>query len=88
MTPIRRQYLKVKEAYPDAILLFRLGDFYETFEDDAVTVAELLDVEHAAGEVQTLPRDLEEAVLVAQVLLQHRRELDAVDRVPTGTCIS
>ena len=35
MTPIRRQYLKVKQSYPDAIVLFRLGDFYETFDDDA-----------------------------------------------------
>ena len=35
MTPIRRQYLKIKHSYPDAIVLFRLGDFYETFDDDA-----------------------------------------------------
>jgi DNA mismatch repair protein MutS len=34
-TPIRRQYLKFKQQYPDAILFFRLGDFYETFDDDA-----------------------------------------------------
>ena len=34
-TPLRRQYLDIKRRYPDAILLFRLGDFYETFEDDA-----------------------------------------------------
>ena len=35
MTPIRRQYLKIKGEHPDAILLFRMGDFYETFDDDA-----------------------------------------------------
>ncbi len=35
MTPIRRQYLKIKNSYPDSIVLFRLGDFYETFDDDA-----------------------------------------------------
>ncbi len=35
VTPIRRQYLKIKHSYPDAIVLFRLGDFYETFDDDA-----------------------------------------------------
>ncbi|MBI2846549.1 MAG: DNA mismatch repair protein MutS, partial [Chloroflexi bacterium] len=33
--PIRHQYLRIKQHYPDAILLFRLGDFYETFEEDA-----------------------------------------------------
>ena len=34
-TPIRQQYLRVKRKYPDAIVLFRLGDFYETFDEDA-----------------------------------------------------
>jgi len=35
LTPIRRQYLQLKQKYPDAILFFRLGDFYETFDEDA-----------------------------------------------------
>src|SRR5262245_27874132 len=39
-----RQYLDVKEAYPDAIVLFRLGDFYELFFEDAVLAARLLDL--------------------------------------------
>ncbi len=43
-TPIRQQYLDIKREYPDAILFFRLGDFYETFDEDAHTVAEHLDV--------------------------------------------
>ena len=34
-TPIRRQYLSIKRQYPDVIVFFRLGDFYETFDDDA-----------------------------------------------------
>src|SRR5438876_5935432 len=38
------QYRELKAAYPDAVLLYRLGDFYETFDDDAKLVAELLDV--------------------------------------------
>jgi DNA mismatch repair protein MutS len=38
-TPIRRQYLELKQRYPDTILFFRLGDFYETFDDDAKLVA-------------------------------------------------
>src|SRR5882672_1796178 len=39
-----RQYLDVKEAYPDAIVLFRLGDFYELFFEDAVLAARALDL--------------------------------------------
>lgn len=43
-TPIRQQYLDIKRQYPDAILFFRLGDFYETFDDDAHIAAEHLDL--------------------------------------------
>ena len=32
-TPMRQQYLSLKSQYPDCILFFRLGDFYETFDD-------------------------------------------------------
>ena len=44
MTPIRRQYLKIKDAYQGSIVLFRMGDFYETFDDDAQLVARELDI--------------------------------------------
>jgi DNA mismatch repair protein MutS len=43
-TPMRRQYLALKKQYPDCILFFRLGDFYETFDDDAKLVAKVCDV--------------------------------------------
>ncbi|MEZ4861970.1 MAG: DNA mismatch repair protein MutS [Caldilineaceae bacterium] len=43
-TPMRQQYLSIKSQYPDCILFFRLGDFYETFDDDAKTVARVCDV--------------------------------------------
>jgi len=43
-TPMMRQYLEIKSQYPDAILFFRLGDFYEMFLDDAVTAAKVLDI--------------------------------------------
>ena len=39
VTPVRRQYLDMKARHPDAILFFRLGDFYETFDEDAKLVA-------------------------------------------------
>ena len=41
---MRRQYLSLKRRHPDAILLFRLGDFYETFDEDARLVADLCDI--------------------------------------------
>ncbi|MCB0727427.1 MAG: DNA mismatch repair protein MutS [Ignavibacteriae bacterium] len=39
-----RQYRKIKERYPDTVLLFRMGDFFETFEDDAVTASKVLGI--------------------------------------------
>ena len=44
MTPIRRQYLKIKHSFPDAIVLFRMGDFYETFDEDARVAARDLEI--------------------------------------------
>ena len=44
MTPVRRQYLRIKQRYPEAIVLFRLGDFYETFDEDARLVSKLLEI--------------------------------------------
>ncbi|MCU0424463.1 MAG: DNA mismatch repair protein MutS [Candidatus Kapabacteria bacterium] len=38
-TPLMRQYSQIKKKYPDTVLLFRLGDFFETFEDDAIITA-------------------------------------------------
>ena len=38
-TPMRRQYLSLKSHHEDCILFFRLGDFYDTFDDDAKIVA-------------------------------------------------
>lgn len=43
-TPLRQQYLDIKQQHPDCILLFRLGDFYETFDADAEIAARELDL--------------------------------------------
>jgi DNA mismatch repair protein MutS len=43
-TPMRHQYLQIKRQYPNAIVLFRLGDFYETFDEDAQIVADVCDI--------------------------------------------
>ena len=58
MTPLRRQYLQIKKQYPDAILLFRLGDFYETFDEDAKVVAQTCDIvltSRPVGKKQRVP---------------------------------
>ena len=44
MTPMMRQYLETKKEYPDTILMYRLGDFYEMFFDDALKASKLLDL--------------------------------------------
>ncbi|MDB4164282.1 DNA mismatch repair protein MutS [Flavobacteriaceae bacterium] len=44
VTPLMRQYYKIKDKYPDALLLFRVGDFYETFHDDAVKASSILGI--------------------------------------------
>lgn len=43
-TPMMKQYFEIKEKHPDAILLFRVGDFYETFSDDAIVASEILGI--------------------------------------------
>lgn len=44
VTPMMAQYLEIKSGYPDALLFYRMGDFYELFFDDAVAAAEALDI--------------------------------------------
>ncbi|MBW3019729.1 DNA mismatch repair protein MutS [Candidatus Woesearchaeota archaeon] len=44
LTPGMRQYMEVKDKHPDCIVLFRMGDFYETFFEDAKTVSRVLDI--------------------------------------------
>ncbi|MFZ3105471.1 MAG: DNA mismatch repair protein MutS, partial [Smithella sp.] len=44
LTPAMKQYVKIKENHPDCILLYRMGDFYEMFFEDAVTAAPVLEI--------------------------------------------
>ncbi len=43
-TPLMKQYIEMKKQHPDAILLFRVGDFYETFSEDAIEASEILGI--------------------------------------------
>jgi len=57
-TPLMRQYYKIKDRHPKAILLFRMGDFYESFDDDAKTVSRLLGItltERNNGDADDVP---------------------------------
>ena len=44
ITPIRQQYLRIKKKYPETIVFFRLGDFYETFDEDARIASRELEI--------------------------------------------
>jgi len=57
-TPLMRQYYKIKDRHPKAILLFRMGDFYESFDEDAQTVSRLLGItltERNNGDADDVP---------------------------------
>jgi len=43
-TPLMKQYFAMKQQHPDAVLLFRVGDFYETFSEDAIAASEILGI--------------------------------------------
>ena len=44
LTPMMKQYLDTKKEFPDSILMFRMGDFYEMFFDDGVLASKELDI--------------------------------------------
>ena len=57
-TPAMKQYWNIKSNYSDAILLFRMGDFYETFENDAEITSEILGItltKRANGAASSVP---------------------------------
>src|SRR2546429_4097528 len=57
-TPARQQYLQIKSQYPDAILLYQVGDFYETFDEDAHIAARELQIvltSRSYGEKERVP---------------------------------
>lgn len=57
-TPLMRQYYRIKERHPNALLLFRMGDFYETFDEDAKKVSKVLGItltKRANGQAHDVP---------------------------------
>ena len=49
LTPMMQQYMQTKKEYPDCILFYRLGDFYEMFFDDALTASKELEITLTVG---------------------------------------
>ncbi len=53
MTPLQQQYTRIKKQFPDTIVFFRLGDFYETFNDDAKIVSSVCNIVLTGREMGT-----------------------------------
>ena len=64
MTPMKRQYYEIKERNQDCILFFRLGDFYEMFDEDARLAAKELDLTLTTRD-RGKPKEEQDTVLVA-----------------------
>ena len=57
-TPLMKQYAQIKAKHPDAILLFRVGDFYETYSEDAIKAAKILNITLTKKSSSTLPIEM------------------------------
>ena len=55
LSPGMQQYLDIKKDYPDAFLLFRMGDFYELFYKDAINAAQILKIRKSQSRWQEFP---------------------------------
>ena len=55
LTPMMKQFLDLKAKHPDAVMLFRCGDFYETYSTDAVVASEILGITSVSYTHLTLP---------------------------------
>lgn len=56
LTPMKKQYNQIKQQHPDCLLFFRLGDFYEMFDEDAKTAAAELNLTLTTGTETSPPR--------------------------------
>ena len=69
LTPMMKQFLDLKAKHPDAVMLFRCGDFYETYSTDAIVAAEILGItltKRANGKGKTcvtLPKESAKALI-------------------------
>ena len=87
LTPLMRQFRQVKQRYPDAILFFRVGDFYEMFYEDAVEGSRLLEIaltsrdKHKADQVPLCGVPYHAATSYIAKLLKAGRSVAVCDQV-------
>ena len=87
LTPLMRQYRQVKQRYPDAILFFRVGDFYEMFYEDAIEGSRLLEIaltsrdKHKADQVPLCGVPYHAATSYIAKLLRVGRSVAVCDQV-------
>src|SRR5437879_2779017 len=87
LTPLMRQYRQVKQRYPDAILFFRVGDFYEMFYEDAIAGSRLLEIaltsrdKHKADQVPLCGVPYHAATSYIARLLKAGRSVAVCDQV-------
>lgn len=87
LTPMMRQYQAIKQQHPHAILMFRLGDFYEMFYDDAVEAAKLLNLTltrrgtHKGEDVPMCGVPYHAAEVYIGRLLRHNRRVAICDQI-------
>jgi hypothetical protein len=95
VTPLRAQYLEIKAQYQDCILLFELGDFYETFDDDARLTADDCDLVLTGRPVSRTERvdmagfPVHALTKYVELLLKANRKVAVCDQIgePDGTGI-
>ena len=65
-TPLIKQFFSVKAQYPEAVLLYRVGDFYESYSDDAVLVSKVLGMASITSGVMSVSRQLLSSAFVSR----------------------
>ena len=78
-TPMLRQYLEIKQQYPGTLLFFRLGDFYEMFNDDAVTGSRELEITLASAQQSALQAQ-QDAQMAATEKLEAEQSAQAAEK--------
>lgn len=86
-TPVIEQYLKIKKDYADALVFFRLGDFYELFFDDAITASKILEIvltrKNAQADIPMCGIPYHAAISYIQKIVEKGLRVVIVDQVGT-----
>ena len=81
-TPMMQQYFRIKAQYPDVLLFYRMGDFYELFMEDALRAHQLLDITSPRVEVQAERPFQWQEFRTTQSMATWRNSSNMVNRLP------